>query len=57
VFVLGVEKGKVGDWLTVKCGMQFVRLGRGDPPVWVSKGRSMVIHCKKTTTAAFEISD
>lgn len=57
VFVLGVNRGHVGDWIVVKCGMQFVRLGRGDPPAWVSKGRTVVIPCKKTTTAEFQITE
>jgi hypothetical protein len=55
VYIRGMKKGEVGQWMAIKCGMQFVRLGQGDPPTWVSKGRTIVVPCGERLVEAFEL--
>ena len=55
VFLNGVYTGPSGQWLRVKCGTWYVRVGQGEEaPVWVSEGRSVIIACGDTTKESFE---
>ncbi|MBN1606317.1 MAG: response regulator [Polyangiaceae bacterium] len=57
VYLNGVGAGVTGQWLIVKCGTRFVRVGTADQvPKWLTAGQSTVIACHRPTRVAFRPS-
>lgn len=50
VYATGFRVGRTNQTNLSKCGLRWVRLGRGDPPRWVSPGRTVDVKCRGVTT-------
>ncbi|MCE7894361.1 MAG: hypothetical protein DYH12_32455 [Sorangiineae bacterium PRO1] len=49
VYATGFRIGRTNQHNLSKCGLRWVRLGRGDPPRWVSPGRTVDVKCRAVT--------
>jgi DNA-binding response OmpR family regulator len=50
VYTMGFKIGVVNEPNRSRCGLRWVRLGRGDPPSWVSRGLTIDVKCQSVTT-------
>jgi hypothetical protein len=54
VYLNGINAGATGEWLTVKCGTRFIRVGTsGKVPRWLTVGQSTVVGCRRPTRVTF----
>lgn len=49
VYATGFRVGATNRVNKCKCGLRWVRLGRGDPPRWISRGVTVDVKCRATT--------
>lgn len=54
VYATGVKIGPAGTKNITSCGLKYVRLGKGDPPAWISEGRTVDVKCKEVTRVTLE---
>jgi len=52
VYATGFRVGRTNVPNVTKCGLRWVRLGRGDPPTWISPGLTVDVKCRELTTVS-----
>lgn len=50
VYATGFKVGKTNARNVSKCGLRYVRLGRGEPPSWIGEGLTVDVKCRAVTT-------
>lgn len=54
VYATGVKIGETNQQNLSRCGLRYVRLGKGDPPSWQSPGQTVDVKCQAVTRVAIE---
>jgi hypothetical protein len=54
VYATGFKVGKTNTRNPSPCNLRWVRLGSGEPPRWVSPGRTTLVKCRGATSIALE---
>ena len=50
VYATGFKIGVANEPNVSTCGLRWVRLGRGEPPTWVSSGQTVDVKCRAITS-------
>lgn len=50
VYATGFKVGTTNARNVSKCGLRYVRLGRGEPPSWIGEGLTVDVKCRAVTT-------
>ncbi len=56
VYATGFKIGATNAKNLSSCGMKYVRLGKGDPPSWLSAGQTVDVKCRSVTEVTIEPS-
>ena len=54
VYATGFKVGTTNEKNQSACGLKFVRLGKGDPPSWLTKGQTVDVKCRAITRVKLE---
>ena len=57
VYATGFKLGPTNTKNESPCGLKYVRLGRGEPPTWVSEGQTVDVKCRAVTEVRLAASE